>query len=43
MLEEIVKAYVPFGGVYPSEGFDEGYRLTIPKPFVKILKERQKN
>ena len=41
MLEEIVKKYVPFTGVYGSTGFDKKGRITLPKPLVEILKRRQ--
>lgn len=41
MLEHIVKKYVPFKGVYHSDGFDEKGRISVPKKLVDVLKERQ--
>ena len=41
MLEQIVKKYVPFKGIYNSDGFDENGRITIPKNLIDTLQERQ--
>ena len=41
MLEQIVKKFVPFVGVYESVGFDSKGRVSVSKPLVDILKRRQ--
>lgn len=41
MLEQIVKKYVSFKGLYHSDGFDGKGRISVPKKLVDILKERQ--
>ena len=40
-LEQIVKVYVPFVNAYDSKGFDHRGRVSLPKPLVEILKQRQ--
>ena len=41
-LEQIVQLYSPFVGTHEVAGFDEKSRITIPKPLIEILQERQK-
>src|SRR3989338_7860249 len=41
MLEQIVKKYVPFAGLYNRGGFDDKSRITLPPKLVDILQKRQ--
>lgn len=41
MLEQIVKKFVPFVGMYESAGFDNKGRVSLPKLLVETLKRRQ--
>ena len=42
MLEQIVKKNIPFTGTFYSRGFDYKGRVSIQKPLIETLKQRQK-
>ncbi len=42
MLEEIVKKYVPFGGIYYPQIERDKWRINFPSELIDILKKRQK-